>query len=702
MKKLLPVSLFCLFSLFSFAQTTYKEHKISIKKSHTYHPKTAEPDFNARLLNMEAPSPDGEDYKAFLMRQKIKSRAQFPIKENPVINKSKNQAAQPILGKSFSKFTTLVNGAVVDYSGGIPNDNALAVSNDGIIISGINSVIWAYDLNTDTTIFPKHILSLRSVGKGSNSNNYFDPKLIYDPDADRFILVFLRNNTPATSAFIICFSSTNNPEDDWYVYEIPGNPLNNNRWTDFPCVSITKDEVFLTGNLIIPNVSWQVGFDGSVIWQLNKQDGYNNADSLRNKLFSDIRFNGKFTRNIHPARGLDNISKRQFFLSNRNFDVTNDTMFVMEVVGTLDNSQLNIGMAKTSPNYGVPPNGRQSDTDLNDPTKGLQTNDGRVLGAITDGNDWIQYVSTTVNPATGFAAIYHGTVLNPMSRSQSISGTIIGDSVRDYGYPNIAFTGNEDCDVETIIGFNYSSPNHDPGVAAVYYGNDRDYSDVVILKEGLNFADAHSDSYERWGDYFGIQPKFNEPGKIWTSGYYGLSNNQNGTWFHELSSPDDGIMGVQSSLSGNAIFCQGVFELSASGGLPPYQYSFDGVNFSDSGILDSLCDGDTVIFSVSDDRGCIITDTIVNPKQSNDLDGTYPNPFTAQLVTQFELNQDKEISAYIYDFNGKLVAKILEQQGSAGMNKLFFDLAPLDAGMYVLRVVSGDEEILVNKVFKRE
>ena len=64
----------------------------------------------------------------------------------------------------------------------------------------------------------------------------------------------------------------------------------NNRWTDFPAISITDDELFITGNLIIPNVSWQIGFDGSVIWQVKKQDGYNNADSLTTKLFSVSHF----------------------------------------------------------------------------------------------------------------------------------------------------------------------------------------------------------------------------------------------------------------------------------------------------------------------------------------------------------------------------------------------------------------------------
>lgn len=703
MKRILPITFLFLAFFSAQAQTTYKKNTYSIKRSHIVDPAKAQPDYNAIIKHREAPSPQGEDYKAFLMRQKIKSRELYPIQKAEKSNsKKKTTTAQPNVGDGLSMFNVLLNGAVIDYSGGIPNDNAMAISNDGILLAGVNSVIWAYDTKGDSTIFPKNILSLAFAGNGGNGNNYFDPKLIYDEGADRFILIFLRNNVPATSAFIVCFSSSNNPLDPWYVYEIDGNPLDNNRWTDFPALSITDDELFITGNLIIPGVSWQVGFDRSVLWQINKEDGYSNADSLRNVLFSEMKFDGKFTRNLHPVRGTGSTAKRQFFMSNRNFDVTNDTVFVMEVVGTLDNSTLNIGMGKTSPNYGVPPNGRQQDTDLSDPTKGLQTNDGRVLGAITNG-EWIQFVSTTMNPATGFASIYHGTIENPLTPNQTISGVLISDSVRDYGYPNIAFSGNEDCDIETIIGFNYTSPNDFPGVAAVYYDNDGNYSDVVTLKEGDNYTDRHSDSYERWGDYFGIQPKFNEPGKIWTAGYFGLSNNRNGTWFNELSSPDSSVFTVQSSESGQAVYCEGSFMLNASGGLPPYEYSFNNKALSEDNFMDSLCDGDTIIYSVTDQRGCMITDTIKLAKIAGGSTGTYPNPFSSQIVAQFEMSKDASVSVYIYNLSGQLVDEVISSTAKSGLNELQFDLSPLKAGMYVLKIVTGDDdEVLVNKIFKRE
>ena len=89
--------------------------------------------------------------------------------------------------------------------------------------------------------------------------------------------------------------------------------------------------------------------------------------------------------------------------------------------------------------YGVPPNGKQGDTDTSDATKGLQTNDGRVLGAIQK-DDWIQFVSTTAHGNNANAGIYHGFISNATT-SPKVTGRVFWDPVRDLAYPNITWTG---------------------------------------------------------------------------------------------------------------------------------------------------------------------------------------------------------------------------------------------------------------------
>ena len=235
---------------------------------------------------------------------------------------------------------------------------------------------------------------------------------------DRFVLVFLKDNDAANSRIIVCFSSTNNPSDPWHVYRLNGNPLNNNRWTDFPAISLSETGLVVTANLIIPGVSWQVGFDGSVIWHLDKMAGFNGQD-VGATVYTQISHDGKFTRNLHAVRGHDNIADQLQFLSNRNFDLQNDTIFLITLNEGADTTIDTKALITNLP-YGVPPNGKQGDTDTSDATKGLQTNDGRVLGAIQK-DDWIQFVSTTTHGNNANAGIYHGYISNAQGETPQVA-----------------------------------------------------------------------------------------------------------------------------------------------------------------------------------------------------------------------------------------------------------------------------------------
>jgi hypothetical protein len=681
------------------AQTTFKKHTITSGTVQVIDPKQSVNDFQAQLINLEMPSPDGDSYRSFLMRQKIKVREAYPQQPQNVAPQKTN-ALPPTVNDGLGMYY-YYNNRRNDVWGGIPNDNTLAVSNSGLVLCAINSITWAYNSNTDTTHYEDGIKSLKAIGGGSNSDNNFDPKLMYDPVADRWILVYLQNNTPSNSRIKVCFSSTNDPEDPWYSYVLPGNPLNNNRWTDFPAISMTDDELFITVNLIIPNVSWQVGFDGSVIWQIDKMAGFAGDSTLTNTLWSDIKFGTRFLRNLHPVWGTEGAAPEAFFLSNRNFDITNDSIFVLQLDGKINdpNATLNISVSQTTPNYGVPPNGRQQDTDLNDPLSGLQTNDARVLGAITNG-EWIQFVANTVVPATGYAGIYHGTVTN-LHGQPVVSGNIISHPTRDFGYPNIASVGNENCDTEALIGFNFTSPTEFPGVCTMYYGNDGTYSPLVDLKAGENYTDRHAADVERWGDYFGMQRKYNEPQTAWLAGYYGNSKKQNATWVAEVKSADTAQLRVQVNHVGSALFCSAYVSLLASGGTPPYQYSFNNEPFSSKNNLSGLCEGLTIPIKVLDARGCEFADTIIITKTiAPNQPASFPNPFNDRIVVQFSLPQDQNLTAAIFDETGREVETILDQPAKAGDNELRFWLRPLRQGIYFLRIEGSAGFLYTEKLEK--
>ena len=689
-------------TVFSQEKGSYKARKISITKEHVTHPKLIKETYNPSLINHEAPLPDGNSIKTYILQQKIKSRGLYPIRKT-IKKNAKNLAAMPSIGQTFPLERT-VNGIQYPVYGGIPNDNTMAISNDGIALLGINSLVYAYDTNADTVMFSNTIISLATMAVAtSSSDHYYDPKIIYDKEADRFILVFLKNTAPATNKIIVCFSTTNNPNDSWNVYSLPGNPLNNNRWTDFPAISMTETDLFITGNLIVPGVSWQIGFDGSVIWQVEKQKGYDGEAVLNSVFYDEIKFGGNFIRNLHPVQGADGAVDELYLLSNRNFDVANDSIFVLHIDGkSVDaTTSLSINVHQSDIVYGMPPNGRQFDTDVTDITSGLQTNDARVLGAVKIGDN-VQFVSNTVNPATGYSAIYHGSILS-INDEPSITAQIIGDTEKDYGYPNIAWTGNEACDIETMIAFNYTSFTDFPGISCVYYDNEGSYSDEKIIIEGENYIDRLSGTYERWGDYFGLQRYYKKPGSVFSFGYYAISTRKNSGYCAELISPDTSRLSLTVSRTKQAALCLQEVGLNIIGGLPPYTYSWSNDVSNNTNTVTNVCLGDTMEVEVIDSRGCSTSALVFGETIAlTDDNKVYPNPFSIQFAVQFRLESAQEITAKIYDMAGRIVTDLIQRTAKEGLNELVFSLLPLKVGNYVLKIEAGGKEIVNEKIVKNE
>jgi len=673
----------------------------SVKKAGEIDMKNLPPDYEFRVDYLEAPVPGGTSVKSHLMEVKKEVRAQFPrVQSSPSPGGNhKKTAVDPILEWGYALKQYTPGGTELDFIGGIPNDNTLAYSKDGIVLTSVNSTLFGWDTRTDTFLFPNIYVSLGNISPGNN-NDVFDPKLIYDPEEDRFVLAFLEGRTPSHTFINVAFSKTNDPNDGWNVYKLEGNPLNNDRWTDYPAISLTDDALVVTGNLIVPGQPWQTGFDGSIIYMVNKEQAFRGDSVVDQILLPQITYQNTYTRNLHPVRGGNGNAPVQYLLSNRNFDLQNDTLFLLEIEGDFSSPAVNLKVNPVITNtaYGVPPNGQQADTDPNDPTEGLQTNDARVLGGILV-NDNLQFVANTVNASTGLAAVYHGFIENLSSTPTTCKGNIIGHNTMDYGYPNIVFTGNEDCDAESLIAFNHTSPTDFAGISCIYFGNDSTYSNVVSIKDGDGYIDRLQGGYERWGDYFGLQVAFDDPTKVFTSGYFGLASEKNSVWLNELSIGDTSRMNATLSLSGLPGFCDGTATVTASG-TPPYIYDWgDGTTLGDT--KSGVCQGDTLWVTVTDSRGCsstktVIADIVPNPNSPV----LFPNPTRDRMAVQIQIPNAGILRAEVSDMSGRQVYKVGEKSVSTGLNEIRFSLAPLSSGAYIVRIFLDGNVIYTEKILK--
>lgn len=419
-------------------------------------------------------------------------------------------------------------------STGIPLDNTLAVSNAGIVVSAINTNVNILDSTGKSIKFRS--LSGMVQGQLGLLDRFYDPKVLYDPTIDRFILVFLEGSNSDDTRIVVGFTETNDPTGDWNFYAINGNPNGGMKWSDYPIIAHNKEDLYITVNILRDNESWQEGFVQSVIWQVNKASGYN-GDSLIQNVYQNINYGNEPVWSICPVQpAVDMDMDNMYFLSVRPDASSNDTVFLHEITNkaTSTDATHKLTILKSDEKYGVPPTAFQ-------PTIGyrLQTNDTRVLSA-TWHQGQIQYVQSTVVPSTLASGIYHGSISNVTS-TPSVAGRIISSADMDYAYPSIAFAGETENENSMMLTFSHVSETDFPGTSAMFYnfkdGLYHNYSPVMMVKEGESEINSFvADTMERWGDYTDIQPAYNDLGAVWLVGSYGDADSRNNVWIAKIRS----------------------------------------------------------------------------------------------------------------------------------------------------------------------
>ncbi len=608
------------FSFHSSAQAIVKEHEplvIDVPRAATVNVQGIKNDYFPKLQYIEMPKPgistEFDDSELNASKAKV-----HPIPGSPQPqNKQGGTLIAPHELKNFEGNS---------FDGGVPDDNSIAVSNAGKIISARNSSLNVYD--STGTLIKNFSLAAFSDTLGLPQGKY-DPRVLYDEGADRFITVFLNSSFDSNTHAIIGFSQTNDPTGTWNLYKIPGNPLKDTTWSDFPIIKITQNELFITLNAVLDSSkTWQKGFKQDYIWQIDKSSGYDGG-TLKIKLHSGISYNGINVRYICPVQGGSALTgPESYFISDKSFSNQTDSIFLLKISGLLSDasSTLSIDLLHSKTNkYGVAPNAHQPSTAK--VIRTLQTNDARVLDAFIE-NNTIQFVGNSVTSA-GKAGFMHGIISN-VGASPSVSINILGDTL-EYGYPSIAYAGIHAGDDDAIIVFDHTSDTTFPGNSTVFYkgGN---YSSSIRLFSGTSFAQVSSNT-ERWGDYSGVQRRYNEPGRAWAAAFYAR------------------VIGTGiTAVRGNAAR---ISEIQS----PLYQYP--------AGI------------SVNQDLGSHLS--------------VYPVPTEnyKPINVGFVCPREDYYSFRIYDLKGSLVTSLLQENVLEGKNMFTFSTAPLKKGTYILSITSG-------------
>jgi hypothetical protein len=69
----------------------------------------------------------------------------------------------------------------------------------------------------------------------------------------------------------------------------------------------------------------------------------------------------------------------------------------------------------------------------------------------------------------------------------------------------------------------------------------------------------------------------------------------------------------------------------------------------------------------------------------------YPNPWSGETTVSFSVAEPGLVTLSLYDISGRLVKELANDNFSAGEHKLNVDDAGLESGLYILRLVSGEQ-----------
>ena len=612
--RLLSFSVFSLISLVSLSQS--RQHHFRFQKSASIRFDTISVDYMPSLLVREMPRHGADKMVHY----------SYPERSS---EQSKTQAAQS---------TTLSDMAIGHsyfanpWSVSTPNDNDVAVSDSGFVVSVINTNIHIRNVSTGS-VYP--VKSLAAFTSPINLlHQEFDPKVIYDPDKDRFILMCMVGFVDSTSKMVLGFSQTNDPSGIWNLYVVPGNPLNNNLWSDYPMIALTEKELFLSVNLLINNSTWQAGFVETVVWQFKKDSAYAGV-SLPSVLHSNIQYNGKAIRNLCPAKGGSGLhGPNMYFVSNRNFASQNDTIFLVNVTDTIGapNATVTVNALIADQPYFFPPGGRQKTAT----TQTLATNDARNLGAFYENNK-IHFVCNTAHPLNNNVTVYYGVIHNPGTLNASVKGYYIPNDTADYAYPNISYAGSSANDDQAIICFDHSSSTKFPGCSAVKTDGAGNFSPIRSIATGTTYVNLLASSLERWGDYMGSQRRYKNPGEVWISGYYAYRYSGNypyahGAWVAQIFRDEDMFTGISTVMHEQKL------------------------------------------------------ETTV-----------YPNPTTEFFSVEFSLSTPEYLSFELFDASGKLVTVLLRDWVKVPQNSFSFSPQNLKEGIYFLKL-SGKTTQITKKI----
>jgi len=397
-----------------------------------------------------------------------------------------------------------------------PPDNCIAISNAGYIISVMNSNYRIFAPNSSTTLKYSSFFDALSGVFPAITGTYYDPKVIYDAENDRFIMCILNGTTSSESHIVLMFSKTGNPSDGWNAFDIKGDVFAKGESADYPNIGISKSDLFLTANL----------FDDAgneiepVILQIAKSGGYSGG-TLKYVSFEVIKNPGGVPAiaSITPAsHGLGKDYGDSMFFVNHNSNAANNVR-LLEITGSeasgVSNLSVNTLITYKALTYSNPAPSMQKSASSTLNAGDIRTKQAFYLDST------IHYVFSTRDAATGFTDLVYAR-LNV--RTKTLQHLDLGATGFNFVYPSIASLALNEHGKSVMIGYCKGGSSLYPEIDAVVCDSTFNFSTSLNIVAGAAAVSGIGGPEYRWGDYTGMARQYSTH-SCFFSGHYGTGGN---------------------------------------------------------------------------------------------------------------------------------------------------------------------------------
>jgi hypothetical protein len=371
----------------------------------------------------------------------------------------------------------------------------------------------------------------------------FDPKVMYDPLAQRFVFTAMADARSTTSRVLIGVSETSDA-DSWLLFGIDADP-SNVAWADFPSIGFDGSRVVVSVNMFTNATD---SFQGVRLFVFEKPELYDHDGTIAVTTLNDPdAFFGGFT--LAPASTLDPGVNTTYLVEDWNG--SNGLYRLSTITGTAPNEVLTVNVAFPQ----VPAtwdfrgaSGADFAPQLGSVQK-IQTNDSRIGNCVYRGGSiWCTHtvflpLGGPTRSAVQWFELSPAGVVRQFGRIDDASGAAF------YAFPSLAVNATND----VLIGYSrfgagqYASGNYAYRTCGDPLGTMRD---DTVLKAGEGaYWKTFAGTRNRWGDYSHTVVDPSDNSTMWTIQEYAAppvgspttpNSGRWGTWWGRVPAPTTG------------------------------------------------------------------------------------------------------------------------------------------------------------------